>query len=262
MALIYQFDRAIVRQPAPSVVHGLRAVDRGAPDFDKVCDEHRAYVAALEQAGVTVEILPPLPDFPDSLFVEDPALVFTAGAILLRPGAPSREGETHHILPALERNFSRILRIEQGYADGGDVLALPDRVMIGLSARTDLVGAQSLAACLAQLGLQAEIVSTPAGVLHFKTDCSLVDAETILATPRLAASGVFRGFRQILTEAGEEAAANALRVNDSLLVGADFPRTAARLAEQGLPVCLIATGEIGKVDAGLSCMSLRWQAAG
>ena len=254
------FDSAIVRRPASSVVNGLRAEDRGSPTYEGVTAEHAAYIAALQAAGVAVQVLDPLEDFPDSIFVEDPALVFTEGAVLLRPGAPSRAGEREFIAPVLKDRFAAVLEIDEGFADGGDVLTLSDRIMIGLSARTDRAGAQALARCLTRLGKRSRIVETPAGVLHFKTDCSLLDDETILSTARLAASGVFDGKRVLLTPPGEEAAANALRVNGAVLVGAGFPATRALLEKNGYRVVALQTGEIGKIDAGLSCMSLRWKA--
>jgi dimethylargininase len=89
---IYEFDAAIVRRPASTVSAGIRAVDQGDPTYEGVRGEHDAYVAALQEAGVQVEVLEPLEAFPDSIFVEDPALVFTIGAIVLRPGNVSRAG--------------------------------------------------------------------------------------------------------------------------------------------------------------------------
>jgi dimethylargininase len=255
-----RFDNAIVRRPAASVVDGLRAQDRGSPTYDGVAAEHGAYIAALEAAGLSVQVLEPLADFPDSIFVEDPAVVFSEGAVILHPGAPSRAGEREVIAPVLKDRFATVLTIAAGFADGGDILTLADKVMIGLSARTDLTGAQALANCLAELGRRSQIVATPDGLLHFKTDCSLLDDETILSTERLAASGVFKGKRVLLTPPGEEAAANALRVNDVVLVGAGFPATRALLEKNGYRVVALQTGEIGKIDAGLSCMSLRWRA--
>jgi dimethylargininase len=257
-APVTRFDNAIARRPAHSVVAGLRAVDTGAPDFRGVVAEHEAYVAALRAAGVAVEVLEPLDGFPDSLFVEDPALVFGEGAILLRPGAPSRLGEAEHLAPVLERRFPRVIRLTEGYTDGGDVLVMPDRVMIGLSARTDEAGASALVKALAELGRRGEVVHTPQGVLHFKSDCAPLDDETVLSTARLAASGVFAGYDVILVPEGEEPAANALRVNDSLLVSARWPRTADLLARRGYAVTPLSTTEIARIDAGLSCMSLRW----
>ena len=255
---VYRFNSVIVRQPARSVVHGLRADDRGDPTFEGVAAEHAAYVLALEKAGAQVTVLPPLEDFPDSIFVEDPALVFTAGAIVLRPGASTRARETDHLTPILAERFEKVLHLSTGFADGGDILTTPGRVLIGLSARTDGAGAEDLQSALAQLGLKSDIVTTPAGVLHFKTDCSLLDEDRILSTSRLAASGVFSNFKVIVVPDGEEVAANALRVNDTMFVGADFPRTIEKLHKEGFNVVPLNTAEIGKIDAGLSCMSLRW----
>ena len=258
---LYRFNRAIVRNPARSIVDGLRADDRGNPTFEGVKAEHDAYIAALAAAGVEVTILPALEAFPDSMFVEDPALTFSEGAILLRPGAPSRAGETQEIAPTVRDIFETVLELPSpGHADGGDVLVTPSGVMIGLSSRTDRSGAEALIACLAELGRKGEIVETPQGMLHLKTACSLLDDETILCTHRLAQSGMFDGFRQVVVPDGEEAAANALRTNEVVLVGSDFPRSIELLDKLDYRVVPIKTSEIGKIDAGLSCMSLRWRA--
>ncbi|MGO4438182.1 dimethylarginine dimethylaminohydrolase family protein [Rhizobium sp. RAF56] len=256
---VFHFNSIIVRTPSRSVVNGLRADDRGNPTYDGVKAEHDAYIAAMRAAGVEVTVLPALEDFPDSVFVEDPALVFGEGTILLRPGAESRLKETAEITPTLKAMFETVLELPAvGYADGGDVLTAPKSVMIGLSARTDRAGADALVECLAKLGRKGEIVATPEGVLHFKTDCSLLDEESVLSTARLARSGVFNAFKQIIIPEGEEAAANALRVNDVVMVGSDYPRTIEMLDKLGYNVVPLKTTEIGKIDAGLSCMSLRW----
>lgn len=256
---VFEFNSAIVRAVPRSVVDGLRATDTGSPDFAGVVAEHAGYVRALEGAGVAVEILPTLEAYPDSLFVEDTALVFHGAAIVLRPGAPSRRGEAAEIAPALQRRFDRVLRLEQGCVDGGDVLTTQRGVFIGQSARTDAQGAETLIALLAEIGQRGSAVATPQDVLHFKSDCALLDEETILLTARLAASGVFEGFRLLLVPDGEEGAANAVRVNDQVLISDAYPRTAELLAKAGYKTTALATREIGKIDAGLSCLSLRWR---
>ena len=106
---VTQFTQCIVRQPAPTVINGLRAVDVGPPNFAALKSEHRAYIKAMKDAGVQVEILPALPDFPDSIFVEDPALTFPDGAILLRPGAPTRRLESSHIAAPLRNRFKTVI---------------------------------------------------------------------------------------------------------------------------------------------------------
>src|SRR5512146_2903415 len=172
---VFDFTQAIVRIPARSVVNGLREDATAMPDFEKIAAEHRTYISALRDLGLTVDMLPPLEAFPDSIFVEDPALVFPEGAILLRPGAPSRLGERDSMREALRRHFDAVTELAEGeYADGGDVLVTPAIIFIGLSKRTDRAGAESLRAKLGALGRDARIVETPAGVLHFKTASSLL----------------------------------------------------------------------------------------
>jgi dimethylargininase len=254
------FNRAIVRTPSRSVVDGLRAVDLGAPSYEGVLAEHAAYVCTLEAAGVTVDVLPALEAFPDSVFVEDAALVFTGAAILLRPGAQTRRGEVAEIAPAIEQRFERVLRLERGSAEGGDVLTTTRGVFIGVSARTSIEGAEALVKLLAQISQRGVVVATPPGVLHLKSDCALLDEETILCTRRLASADPFPGFRMLLAPAGEEGAANALRVGGQVLLGAGYPATADLLEREGYKVTRLATQEIAKIDAGLSCMSLRWTA--
>jgi dimethylargininase len=258
---VFEFNAALVRTPGRSVVNGLCASPGPAPVFEALLAEHQAYVEALRAAGVRVTLLDALEEFPDSIFVEDPALVFGQAAILLRPGAPSRRAEAEHLAPALEALFPRVLRLGDGFADGGDILVTSERVLIGLSARTDRAGAAALRESLASLGLASEIVPVPRGTLHLKSDCSLVDEDTVLATAELAASGVLRGLRALVVPQQERKAANALRINDVLLVRADAPRTHDLLAKHGVKVVPMPVTEISKIDAGLSCMSLRWAAA-
>ena len=258
MTRTFDFTRAILRRPGTSVVKGLRANGGADPTFAGVCQEHAAYAAALADAGLALTILEPLEQFPDALFVEDPALVFPEAAILLNPGAPSRAGEGALLRPALAARFATVLELPQGHADGGDVLVLPDRILIGLSKRTDRVGANALVGLLAGLGRRAEVVETPPGVLHQKTASSLIDEETVLASAALAATGVFGRLRVLEVPHGEEAGANVLRVNDTLIVGAGFPRLRELLDGYGATVVPLQNTQIARIDAGFTCMSLRW----
>ncbi|HEY1836673.1 MAG TPA: arginine deiminase family protein [Rhizomicrobium sp.] len=259
---VFDFDRAVVRSPGASVVDGLRTDKSGALDFAQIAREHGDYIAALHAAGLTVDVLAPLEAYPDSVFVEDPALVFPEGAIVLRPGAATRLGESAAIEAAVHNHFDRILRLEgDEYTDGGDVLVTPQSVFIGLSARTSRKGAQALRARLAELGRDATIVQTPMSVLHLKSASALLDDTTIVATEALAQSGIFARYDVVRIPAGEEPAANLVRVNDAVFVDDRFPRTIDLIARRGLGVVPLRIGEIARLDAGLSCMSLRWHSA-
>lgn len=259
---IFDFSHAIVRAPGHSVVRGIRSNAEAAPDFARLAGEHRLYVAALRAAGLEVEVLPPLERYPDSIFVEDPALVFPEGAILLRPGAPQRLGEREELRSVLNHRFRCVLELQDGEdADGGDVLMTPKAVFIGLSRRTNRAGADALRAMLAALGHAAEVVATPPSALHLKSAASLLSEDTIVATRDIAECGLFAGYNILSPPADEEAAANLLRVNDVVFVGACFPRTIDLIGREGFSVVTLPVTEIGKLDAGLSCMSLRWRNA-
>jgi len=254
----FDFTHAILRAPGRSAVRGLRSHDGPSPTFDGLVREHAAYARALAACGLDLTILDPLEDHPDALFVEDPALVFAEGAILLAPGAESRAAEAALLRPALEHHFADLHTLAEGHADGGDVMVTPGEVLIGLSARTDETGARALVAALARLGKPARVVAPPRGALHLKTIASLIDEETILTTRQGKESGLFSGFRQIALAPDEAPAANALRLNDTLLLAAGYPRIADHLARLGHDVVLLDTTHVARIDAGLSCMSLRW----
>lgn len=255
----YHFTHAIVRRPAHSIVDGLRAMDTGTPDFDLFSRHHYDYIAALASTGAKVTTLEALEDFPDSVFIEDAALCLNEGAIVMRPGAPSRLGEATAIAPVLSRFYDDVLAIEgTGFIEGGDILTTEHEIMVGASARTDSSGIAELRRLAARWGYVVREVKTPEGVLHFKTDCSLLDEETILSTARLSASSCFDGYRVIHTAEGEEACANTIRFNELVLMPDGFPRTADLLDKAGYTVRTIGNSEAAKLDGGMSCLSLRF----
>jgi dimethylargininase len=254
----YQFCEAIVRRPGRSVIAGLRSADRGAPDFERFHVEHREYVEALQRAGVRVTVLSALEAFPDSVFIEDAALCLPEGIVILRPGAPSRTGEARVLatdLATLDRDV--IDHESAGFVDGGDVLVTESGVFVGLSERTDQQGFEWLQSILADWGYRVRAVHTPAGVLHLKSDCCVLGGDTVLATRRLAATDCFASAKVVTVPPGEEAAANALRVNDRVLVAAGYPATAERIAAAGYTVEIVPVSQASLLDGGLSCMSLR-----
>ncbi|MCF2903499.1 arginine deiminase-related protein [Octadecabacter sp. CECT 8868] len=255
----FEFSHALCRLPASSVTDGLRAQDQGDPDPLTFAAEHAAYISALRDAGCDVTLLPKDEAYPDSVFIEDPALVLNGAAIVLRPGAETRLGEAAALRPSLVENMNNVIDLEtEGYVDGGDILCTDDRVLLGLSARTNIQGAEDLRPIVESLGYSLDVLQTPPEILHFKTESSLLDHETVLATPALAASGAFKGLNVIETAEGEEAAANAIRVNDYVFLSAGHPKTAEKLQAAGYTLKILNTSQAALVDGGLSCMSLRY----
>ncbi len=256
----YTFSHAITRKPSASIVAGLRAVDTGTPDLGLMLRHHADYVAALRATGAVVVELDALEAFPDSVFVEDTALCLPEGAVVMRPGAPSRLGEAAEMAPHLRALYGQVVQISgaDSFIEGGDILTTETEVLVGSSARTNAAGIAELTRLIAPWGHSVREVFTPPGVLHFKTDCSLLDGETILSTARLAESGCFAGYRVILVAEGEEACANTIRFNDAVIMPAGFPKTRAVLDQAGYKVVEIGNSECAKLDGGMSCLSLRF----
>jgi len=188
----FRFTHAITRRPAASATGGIRAIDTGAPDVALMLRHHDDYVAALRAAGAAIVELPDLSAYPDAQFVEDTALCLPEGAVVMRPGAASRLGEAAEMAPTLRSLYDQVLTIEgPGTIEGGDILVTEREILVGRSARTDAAGIAELTGLVARWGYSVRELQTPPGVLHFKTDCSLLDAETVLLVREYAA-GVHR----------------------------------------------------------------------
>ena len=255
----YEFSHVVARKPCAAITKGLRAIDTGTPDLAIFLQHHADYITTLESAGAQVVILDPLEEFPDSVFVEDTALCLPEVAIAMRPGAPTRLREAEAMVTALAEIYGTVLRIEgPGHIEGGDILVTEREILVGTSARTDRAGIDELRGLVAAWGYTLRALNTPEGVLHFKTDCSLLDEDTILSTRRLAQTGCFEGYRVVLTAEGEEASANCIRINDLVIMPDGFPRTEAILCDAGYKTRKVGNTEAAKLDGGMSCLSLRF----
>lgn len=255
----YIFSHAICRLPSRSLVNGLRAEDTGQPDYDVFIKDHADYVETLKSTGAKVIVLDALEAFPDSVFVEDAVLCLPKGAVIMRPGAPSRLGEAEAIKQAISELYTQVEQIKgPGFIEGGDILVTETEVLVGRSARTDKAGIEELASIIGSWNYTLREVDTPEGVLHFKTDCSLLDENTILSTKRLAQSGCFENYDVIYTADGEEACANTIRFNDYVIMPDGFPKTERKLLEKGYDIKKIGNTEAAKLDGGMSCLSLRF----
>ncbi len=160
--------------------------------------------------------------------------------------------------PVLEGLYSNVAEITRGHIEGGDILVTEREILIGSSDRTDTKGVENLREIVTPYGYSIRMVQTPPGVLHFKTDCSLLDANTILSTRRLADSDCFDGYDVIHVAEGEEACANTIRFNNLVIMPAGFPETRATLTVAGYEVRDVGNSEAAKLDGGMSCLSLRF----
>lgn len=233
----------------------LTHLDRSPIDLERAREQHAGYVAALRALAVQVIELPALDALPDSVFVEDVAIVLDEVAVLTRPGAPSRQPEVEAIAPALaaQRVLARISA--PGTLDGGDVLVLGRTLRIGLSGRSNQAAIAELGTLLAPHGytVQAQAVR---GCLHLKSAVTVLDAETLLIQPAWVDPADFPGWRLLTVDPREAHAANILKAGDGWIYPDNFPRTLERLARAGYAVTTVDVSELQKAEGAVTCCSL------
>ena len=257
---------AVVRRPAPALAERceLTFLERTAMSFARLERQHAAYRDALTAAGAEVVVLDAIDTLPDSVFVEDAAVVLDELAVLTRPGAVSRQPEIDRIEAAVAQHRAIVERIRApGTLEGGDVLRIGRRLFVGLTTRTNREGLAQLAAIVQPHGYA--VVAVPVvGSLHLKTACTALDAQTLLLNPAWLVDGIdaapFAGFETIAVHADEPFAANVLPLGACLIANAAFPRTLERVSAHaqrtGLRILPVDISEFGKAEAGLTCMSL------
>jgi dimethylargininase len=256
-----RFTRALLRLPGASYATGLTSAGLGPPELPLALEQHRRYALALIGCGLQIETLPADERYPDGTFVEDTAVLAPGVAVITRPGAASRRGETESIRAALGAHYAAIRAIAPpGTLDGGDVCEADGHYYIGLTARTNEAGAADLARHLAEFGHASTVVDVrdQPGLLHLKTGVSYLGAGRIALAAGLTTLAAFDRYQHIEVPAAESYAANCVLVNDRVLVAAGHPHFAARLAALGLDPLPLEMSEFRKMDGGLSCLSLRF----
>lgn len=232
----------------------LTHLPRQPIDLPRARAQHEAYERCLASLGCRVERLPAGPDLPDSVFVEDCAIVLDEVAVLARPGAASRRLEVPAVEEALRphRPSSRIAA--PATLDGGDVLRVGRTLFVGLSTRTTPLALEQLGALVRPFGYEVA-AGEVRGCLHLKSAATEVAPGVLLVNPAWTGDWV-RAFECIEVDPAEPFAANALRIGDSLVYPAAFPRTRARLEAHGLDVHEIDLSELAKAEGAVTCCSL------
>lgn len=248
---------AIARPPGLSFARAISSTQT-PPDPILAQAEHGEYLQALAAAGLEVEVLPPDERFPDSCFVQDPALVIDGHAISTRMGAPTRRGEEESLAQALQGRFP-LARIEApGTLEGGDVLILPDRVVVGHSDRTNIEGIAQLRDILAARGVPVTGVPL-SGYLHLLSAVSYLGRGVMLvAGEDLVAHPALRGFEVIIAPPEEIYAVNTLAIGDKVIVPAGFTWVASALSKRGFEVLSVPVSQFAAADGGVTCLSLVW----
>jgi dimethylargininase len=247
---------AITRAVSPSI-HDCQVtfVVRQPIDIAKAIAQHDCYEATLASLGIQVVSLPALPDAPDAVFVEDPAIVLDEVAVMTRMGAESRRAESASLAEAVGRFRPLRWIIEPGTLEGGDVVRIGSTIYVGRSARSNDEGLAQLARELAPFGYTVCGVEMR-GCLHLKSACTYLGRDTLLANRDWVDLSPFADCRVIDVAEGEAGAADVLAIGDTIIIPASFPVTARSLETAGWRVLPLDVSELQKAEAGVTCMSL------
>ena len=252
------FTRAILRKPGKSMIEGLSSNKLGTPDYELAQRQHSDYVSALQLCGLETIVLETDENYPDSVFVEDIALLTPASAIITRPGAVSRRGETESIRPVIEEYYRVVYEVSApGTVEAGDIMMVGSHYYIGISERTNREGAEQLIAFLEEHGMTGSAIELR-DVLHLKTGVSYLENNTLLAAGEFLQKKEFQNFDIIDIDPSESYAANCIWVNGNVLLPAGYPCTRDKIRDAGYKIIEIDVSEFRKLDGGLSCLSLRF----
>jgi dimethylargininase len=247
---------AITRGVSPAINQcELTNLERIPIDLETARRQHRQYEATLASLGVEVHSLPAEADLPDSVFVEDAAVVLDECAVITRPGADSRKPEIESIARALAPYRTLFYVQAPGSIDGGDVLTVGKAIYVGLSTRSNRSAIEQMHAFLAPYGYTVTGVQVD-GCLHLKSAVTQVSADTLLLNPAWVDVENFPGMKFIEVDPSEPYAANALRIGEAVMYQPAYPKTLRRLEQAGVWAVLVDESELGKAEGALTCCSL------
>ena len=252
------FTKAIVRKPCQNLIKGITTANLGIPNYSLATYQHQKYIDALKECGLTVTTLEADEDFPDSIFVEDAALLTPQCAIITNPGAIERKGEIIEMKNVVQRFYSNLEMIEEpGTLEAGDVMMIGTHFYIGLSKRTNDAGARQLIKILNKYGMTGSTISL-SNSLHLKSDISYLENNNLLFAGKSINKNDFKNFNIIQVDEDESYAANSLWINNKVLVPKGFLKSKKKIERLGYLTIEVDVSEFQKLDGGLSCLSLRF----
>lgn len=252
------FSRAIVRTPVKSLAEGITTAGLGKPDYQLTLEQHGHYVDALKSCGLEVTVIDADDRYPDSMFIEDTALLMPNCAIVTHPGAEARRGEVVAVASQLAEFYDRVDAIQSpGTVDAGDIMMVGEHCYIGLSERTNAEGTSQMIGYLQAAGYNGSTVSISES-LHLKSSVSYLENNNLVVTGELCDKSEFADFNRIEIDQSERSAANCVWINNHVLMASGKPRSAEKIRALGYSVIELDVNEFEKLDGGLSCLSLRF----
>jgi dimethylargininase len=244
-------------RPVPNSINQceLTHVRRVIIDVERAREQHSAYEQALAHIGCVVQTIEAAHDMPDSVFIEDTAVVLDEIAVISRPGVLSRQRETDAVAVALARHRRLAAIGAPATLDGGDVMQVGREIYVGVSGRTNADGVRRLADLARPFGYRVNPIEAR-GCLHLKSAATPVGDDLLIVNPNWVVASHFGGMKAIAIDPEEPCAANVVRVGNAVLCAASAPKTGTRLERFGLDVLAVDISELAKAEGSLTCCSL------
>jgi dimethylargininase len=233
----------------------LTHIERTPINLGLARQQHAAYEQALAELGCQVERIAAADHLPDSVFVEDAAVVLDEIAVVTRPGASTRLEETDAVAVSLRPFRDLCWLAAPATLDGGDVLQLGRTLFVGVGGRTNEEGAHQLQAALDEFGYRVRPVH-PQGCLHLKSAATALAQGLLLINPDWIDPATFADLQVLEIDPAEPCAANVLRIGGTVLCAEAYPRTRARIEAAGITTRAIDVSELAKAEGALTCCSL------
>jgi len=247
---------AITRKVSPNIsLCELTHLERQPIDYENATRQHQEYEENLAKSGCNLISLAAEPDLPDSVFVEDTAVVFDELAIITLPGADSRKPETASIVEALKPHRKLFFIHEPGTMDGGDVLRVAKRIFVGITPRTNLEGIDQMRNILRPYGYSVQGVPVH-GCLHLKSAVTQVTEDYLLINPAWVDKSEFGRMNFIEVDPAEPYGANALMIGGKVIYPSAYHKTRRRLEAHGIDLQIVDASELAKAEGGVTCCSL------
>ena len=256
------FTKAITKKPCKTLIDGITTAmfGEGTPDYELAIKQHDKYVETLKSLGLEVLDLEADERYPDSCFVEDPAVVMAECAIITNPATSSRNGEKYEIVDAIKKFYAddQIFHIEApGTMEGGDVMLVGKHFYVGQSDRTNAEGFRQFAEIVSRFGYEATAVPVTEG-LHLKDFVIYLENGNMLVSQHMNEEPAFAEYTRFVIDPDELYAINGMNINGTVLVPEGFPKTLKIIEDLGYPTILINNSEFAKIDGSLTCLSLRF----
>ena len=256
------FTKAITRKPCKALIDGITTAmfGEGTPNYETAIKQHDNYVETLRSLGLEVLDLEADERYPDSCFVEDPAVVMAECAIITNPATDSRNGEKYEIVDAIKKfyNDDQIFHIEApGTMEGGDVMLVEKHFYVGQSDRTNAEGFRQFQDIVAKFGYEATAVPVTEG-LHLKDFVIYLEKGNMRVSPKMNEEPAFSEYTRFVIEPEELYAINSMNINGTVLVPDGFPNTLKLIQDLGYPTIVMNNSEFAKIDGSLTCLSLRF----